>query len=452
MIAWARVTGHGVDPGFGYGTVRVRSGMSRMDAEPPKAQPEPMNATQDPGPGAAPPEPPPPSPPPPPPRQLTRATDDKVVSGLCGGLGRHFGADPVVFRVAFVVLALVGASGFLLYLVGWLLVPDDRTGTTVVERLRPGHGYASKVIAIALLVVAAIVFLDLVANRRTGDIPLGLLLVGGGLAVLAYSRHTSGPSPPAPPGPGRGDGAGPAPPPPHAPPPPGTLPAPETPRPPPSAAPPGPPQPPAPPPPLPPAGTGAPPRSVLVPVVLSLLAIMAGVLVLLEAGLTVGLGLGLLVVGGGLVVGAWAGRARLLVPVGLLLATALVATWIVDVPLRGGVGERRYRPATVAELDSPYRLLAGETELDLSGLDLSATDATVVASVGVGELRVLVPEGAALQVDARTTVGAVDVLDRSWGGARSRGRVVEPGREGGGRLVLRLQVGVGQVEVQRAPA
>ena len=42
-----------------------------------------------------------------PPPRLTRSSDDKVIAGLCGGLGLHFGVDPVIFRIAFVVLASV---------------------------------------------------------------------------------------------------------------------------------------------------------------------------------------------------------------------------------------------------------------------------------------------------------------------------------------------------------
>ena len=74
----------------------------------------------------------PPADPPPPSRprgRLTRSTDDKVLGGLAGGLGRYFGIDPVVFRIAFVVLTLAGGSGILLYLVGWPLIPDDPAAT-----------------------------------------------------------------------------------------------------------------------------------------------------------------------------------------------------------------------------------------------------------------------------------------------------------------------------------
>ncbi|MGI9021885.1 MAG: PspC domain-containing protein, partial [Acidimicrobiales bacterium] len=121
-------------------------------------------------------QPPPASPPPygPPPPRLTRSTDDKVVSGLCGGLGRHFGVDPVVFRIAFVVLALAGGSGLLLYLVGWLMVADDRSGAAVLDRAR--HGRSSQVLAAVLVGVGAVVMLDQLGDDG-GDRLVGLVLL-----------------------------------------------------------------------------------------------------------------------------------------------------------------------------------------------------------------------------------------------------------------------------------
>src|SRR5205823_487149 len=70
--------------------------------------------------------PPPPQPPPPPSgprrsRRLTRRSDQKVVAGVCAGLGEHFGVDPVLFRVAFIVLAVLGGTGLFLYGLAWLL-------------------------------------------------------------------------------------------------------------------------------------------------------------------------------------------------------------------------------------------------------------------------------------------------------------------------------------------
>lgn len=58
------------------------------------------------------------------PIRLRRSTDDKVIAGVCGGLGTYFGVDPLFFRLAFVVLAIGGGSGVLLYIVAWLIMPE----------------------------------------------------------------------------------------------------------------------------------------------------------------------------------------------------------------------------------------------------------------------------------------------------------------------------------------
>lgn len=48
---------------------------------------------------------------------------DRMIAGVCGGLGEFFALDPVLFRAGFLVLAVIGGLGILLYLVLWLLIP-----------------------------------------------------------------------------------------------------------------------------------------------------------------------------------------------------------------------------------------------------------------------------------------------------------------------------------------
>ena len=51
-----------------------------------------------------------------------------MIGGVCGGLGRYFNVDPILFRIGIAVLALVGGAGLLLYLAALLLVPASRRG------------------------------------------------------------------------------------------------------------------------------------------------------------------------------------------------------------------------------------------------------------------------------------------------------------------------------------
>ena len=57
--------------------------------------------------------------------RIRRSRANRRVAGVAGGLGRHLDIDPVILRVAFVVLTFFGGVGLLLYVALWLLLPED---------------------------------------------------------------------------------------------------------------------------------------------------------------------------------------------------------------------------------------------------------------------------------------------------------------------------------------
>ena len=59
--------------------------------------------------------------------RLTRSETDKRIAGVCGGLGEYFGIDPILIRVAFVLLALMG-PGLIAYIVLWIVMPKGQPG------------------------------------------------------------------------------------------------------------------------------------------------------------------------------------------------------------------------------------------------------------------------------------------------------------------------------------
>jgi phage shock protein PspC (stress-responsive transcriptional regulator) len=63
--------------------------------------------------------------------RLSRSTDDKMIGGVAGGLGRHFGVDPVLFRAGFVVAALMTGAGAIAYLALLVLLPRDSDAPAV---------------------------------------------------------------------------------------------------------------------------------------------------------------------------------------------------------------------------------------------------------------------------------------------------------------------------------
>ena len=57
------------------------------------------------------------------PKKLFRDSDDKMIGGVCSGLGFYLGADPVLVRVLFLIALLFGTLGFRVYLIIWIVAP-----------------------------------------------------------------------------------------------------------------------------------------------------------------------------------------------------------------------------------------------------------------------------------------------------------------------------------------
>jgi phage shock protein PspC (stress-responsive transcriptional regulator) len=64
-------------------------------------------------------------------RSLTRRRDDRMLAGVASGIAAYVGVEPVLVRIAFAVLTIVGGLGIPLYLVCWLLIPDEGTKQSI---------------------------------------------------------------------------------------------------------------------------------------------------------------------------------------------------------------------------------------------------------------------------------------------------------------------------------
>ncbi len=56
-------------------------------------------------------------------KKLYRSQTNKVVAGVCGGIGEYFNIDPVIPRIVFLLIALPGGISVLVYFIFWILVP-----------------------------------------------------------------------------------------------------------------------------------------------------------------------------------------------------------------------------------------------------------------------------------------------------------------------------------------
>lgn len=58
-------------------------------------------------------------------RQLVRPNEGRVLAGVCAGIARYFGIDPLIVRIALVLFGFFIGSGILVYVLGWALMPDQ---------------------------------------------------------------------------------------------------------------------------------------------------------------------------------------------------------------------------------------------------------------------------------------------------------------------------------------
>lgn len=59
--------------------------------------------------------------------KLYRSRDQRMIAGICGGIGEYFGVDPTLIRLILVGLVFVGFSGFVAYLIAWIIIPEAPT-------------------------------------------------------------------------------------------------------------------------------------------------------------------------------------------------------------------------------------------------------------------------------------------------------------------------------------
>ena len=398
------------------------------------------------------------------PRRLRRSATDRKVSGVCGGLGEHFAIDPVIFRVMFPVLTIFAAGlGLLAYGILWLALPEGGEAESGAERAVAGR-FDNTLWVPAAAALAGFLILINFFGHGPGNLVGGLLLLGLFALVFTVLRRrqdrrlgrASGQWTPSQwhgVAPVSGAGA------------PGAWWAQQP------GAPPG----------TPPAGAaepttpvgnwqqaGPPPyqqpgpvgprrpreRSSLTWAVLSLALIVAGVLLAAGVAKATVLATVLLVLGLGLVVVAWVGRAKLLILPALLLSLILGGSWAnteLGDPLRHGgprFADVVWAPKTVPP--AGFRGEFGDALLDLRELAKPTGAQTLTARLNGGTLHVLLPRDLPVNIRAHARFGSVDLPGHEEEGGRVQVARTLPAPDAPtapALLTLDLTVGAGEIDV-----
>ena len=321
-------------------------------------------------------------------RKLTRSSSDKLIGGVAGGLGRYFGVDPILFRIAFVALSFAGGVGILAYIGLLAFVPADDGSSPF------GKGPNANVAGVILLaILALVVFGPPAFFLGPVLVPVAIVL---GIGVLLWRA------------------AG------------GTL------------------------------TTGGDPARIAARGAIAFLIGLAGVGAFVGVFLLAAIGGGTvlailaIVAGMALVVAAFAGGARWLIVPALVLVLPLAIVAAADIDVKGGAGERHYRPASANEIQPDYRLGMGELDVDLRDVTLPAGTTTTNVKVGVGHAVVRVPENACVTSDVQIGVGHAQVLNRpASDGVDIAFALAGATASDAPRLHLNADIGIGALEVVR---
>ena len=331
------------------------------------------------------------------PRRLFRSRRDRVLGGVAGGLGRYFGLDPIFFRIGFAALAFLGGTGFILYGLAWLFVPEEG-GTAVALDLRR-RGRLWTLLGAVALGIAALAALDSLFGFDGWAWGIGgffgTLLVIAIVGALVWRGLQDRPR----------DGTGVD------------------------------------------AGWFVRRAALAIAILAGATLLFLGSAVAAAAGGGVAIAAIVILIGVMLVVAAFRGGARWLILPALLMAIPVGVVSAADVDLDGGVGERNYQPGSVADLRDTYKLGVGRLEVDLRDLELPPGDRRLHIDLGVGEAVVIVPNDVCVALDSRVGAGYARLFDRDSAGADVNWGANPQAPPRAPHLVLDADVGMGALQI-----
>lgn len=366
----------------------------------------------------------------PPSPELRRPTEGRMLGGVAAGIADRLGVDRWIVRLAFALLLIGGGAGFLLYVAGFLLIPGEGEPESIGQKWANQANSTQPWIGILLILIAAGVLFSNFPFFDGGLLfPTALLVVG----ILLYRGDLPGINWKPQPRPAKTTNpvnleetsdfmttttesprTGPA----HP-----VIVKPRT----------------------PPSPLGRITIGVTV-IALGLLAVLDRMSVAVGAEPRHYLALAVATLGLGVLVGTFYGKARWLIPIGLLLIPPMVAASVAEAGVGSWQSPQVVRPERFAALASLYEQPLGEMVVDLTELPWNGETVEVRAELGIGRLLLLVPAGVAIEASGEVGIGAFTSINSTEGGFGVEDSV-SIGGNGRGIVIATLEVGIGEIEI-----
>ncbi len=124
----------------------------------------------------------------------------------------------------------------------------------------------------------------------------------------------------------------------------------------------------------------------------------------------------LILVGAGLLVGAWLGRPIGFIFVGLCLSFFLLSAAVLTDTWDKGIGQRAFLPTSASEVQPSYALAIGEIKLAIPKAALSKPTTNIAVKLGIGNMMVTVPDDAIVRLHAKAKAGEISMFGRKLDG------------------------------------
>ena len=122
------------------------------------------------------------------PPRLHRSRQDRVLAGVCGGLGRYLDLDPVVLRILTVALIFTGV-GIPAYIIAWIVIPEAAENEPEAPAPPAGRARAALTLGIGLVVLGALLVARSVLPWFDSSLFWPLVVICGGLLLVLTARR-----------------------------------------------------------------------------------------------------------------------------------------------------------------------------------------------------------------------------------------------------------------------